>query len=227
MSQPQHTSQALQSIIDIGFETRPPMLEKGSHIQWLSRFMRYIEGNNDIGKLLMTSINKVPYEMKKMMDLGNPNVIPPKAPFERLQTEADLKNDERMQYEADAYAMNCILLAILNSIYTSVDSCKNIIAMESLKSYYHWFSKIKNDHERHNILPMTIASNTKFLNCLQPEWKRYVTIVMKTSKLHDIHFDQLYEYIEQNKEEAKVVRAERVSKHHDLLELVAHAYTAP
>ncbi|GKC32192.1 hypothetical protein Tco_1039486 [Tanacetum coccineum] len=60
-----------------------------------------------------------------------------------------------------------------------------------------------------------------------PEWKRYVTIVMQTSKLHDIHFDQLYEYIEQNKEEAKEVRAERVSKHHDLLALVAHAYTAP
>ncbi|GKD11439.1 hypothetical protein Tco_1191124 [Tanacetum coccineum] len=48
---------------------------------------------------------------------------------------------------------------------------------ESIESCYHCFSKLMNDYARNKHIPEPIASNLKFLNNLQPEWKRHVTIV--------------------------------------------------
>nr|GEU69125.1 integrase, catalytic region, zinc finger, CCHC-type, peptidase aspartic, catalytic [Tanacetum cinerariifolium] len=47
---------------------------------------------------------------------------------------------------------------------------------ESIKSYYHRFMQLMNDLKRNKHFPKNIASNLKFLNNLQPEWKRHVTI---------------------------------------------------
>nr|GFB60331.1 hypothetical protein [Tanacetum cinerariifolium] len=51
---------------------------------------------------------------------------------------------------------------------------------ESIESYYHRFMQLMNDLERNKHFPENIASNLKFLNNLQPEWKRHVTIVRQT-----------------------------------------------
>nr|GFC32721.1 hypothetical protein [Tanacetum cinerariifolium] len=48
---------------------------------------------------------------------------------------------------------------------------------ESIESYYHRFLKLMNDLKRNKHFPEKIASNLKFLNNLQPEWSRHVTIV--------------------------------------------------
>ncbi|GKE28550.1 hypothetical protein Tco_1443934 [Tanacetum coccineum] len=40
---------------------------------------------------------------------------------------------------------------------------------ESIESYYHCFSKLRNDFKRNKHFPEKIASNLKFLNNLQPE----------------------------------------------------------
>nr|GFC76715.1 putative reverse transcriptase domain-containing protein [Tanacetum cinerariifolium] len=63
--------------------------------------------------------------------------------------------------------------------------------------------------------PSTIAANIKFLNHLQPEWKRYVTIVKQTKKLHDTDYNQLYDYLKQNQDEANKVMAEIIAKTQD------------
>ncbi|GJS33608.1 hypothetical protein Tco_0531990 [Tanacetum coccineum] len=54
----------------------------------------------------------------------------------------------------------------------------------SIESYYHRFSKLMNDFKRNKHFPKKIASNLKFLNNLQPEWSRHVTIVHQTKYLH-------------------------------------------
>nr|GFD59694.1 Gag-Pol polyprotein [Tanacetum cinerariifolium] len=51
---------------------------------------------------------------------------------------------------------------------------------EYIESYYHRFAKLMNDFKQNKDLPKNIASNLKFLNNLQPEWRRYVTIVHQT-----------------------------------------------
>ncbi|GKA09607.1 hypothetical protein Tco_0688938 [Tanacetum coccineum] len=55
---------------------------------------------------------------------------------------------------------------------------------ESIESYYHRFLKLMNDFKRNKHLLKKIASNLKFLNNLQPEWSRHVTIVHQTKDLH-------------------------------------------
>nr|GEX30745.1 integrase, catalytic region, zinc finger, CCHC-type, peptidase aspartic, catalytic [Tanacetum cinerariifolium] len=46
-----------------------------------------------------------------------------------------------------------------------------------------------------------ISSNLKFLNNLQPEWKRHVTIVRQTKNLHEADFTQIYDFIKMNQDE--------------------------
>ncbi|GJU46203.1 hypothetical protein Tco_1203469 [Tanacetum coccineum] len=52
------------------------------------------------------------------------------------------------------------------------------MSVESIESYYARFSKIMNDLKRHGCLLEVVASNTKFLNSLQPKWD-------KVAKTHD------------------------------------------
>nr|GEX39697.1 reverse transcriptase domain-containing protein [Tanacetum cinerariifolium] len=46
-----------------------------------------------------------------------------------------------------------------------------------------------------------IASNLKFLNNLQPEWSRHVTIVHQTKDLHTADYNQLYDFLKYNQKE--------------------------
>nr|GFA85245.1 hypothetical protein [Tanacetum cinerariifolium] len=89
---------------------------------------------------------------------------------------------------------------------------------ESIESYYHRFLKLMNDLKRkkhfsdkiasnlkflNNLQPewKNIASNLKFLNNLQPEWSRHVTIVHQTKVLHTADYTQLYDILKYNQKE--------------------------
>nr|GEX77457.1 hypothetical protein [Tanacetum cinerariifolium] len=72
---------------------------------------------------------------------------------------------------------------------------------ESIDSYYHRFLKLMNDLKRNKHFPEKIASNLKFLNNLQPEWNRHVTIVHQTKDLHTADYTQLYDFLKYNQNE--------------------------
>nr|GFB87494.1 hypothetical protein [Tanacetum cinerariifolium] len=72
---------------------------------------------------------------------------------------------------------------------------------ESIESYYHRFLKLMNDLKRNKHFPEKIASNLKFLNNLQPEWSRYITIVHQTKDLHTADYTQLYNFLKYNQKE--------------------------
>nr|GEX14270.1 hypothetical protein [Tanacetum cinerariifolium] len=72
---------------------------------------------------------------------------------------------------------------------------------ESIESYYHHFLKLMNDLKRNKHFPEKIASNLKFLNNLQPEWSRHVTIVHQTKDLHTADYTQLYDFLKYNQKE--------------------------
>ncbi|GJW89992.1 hypothetical protein Tco_0167545 [Tanacetum coccineum] len=48
---------------------------------------------------------------------------------------------------------------------------------ESLESMYEMLTTLVNIMDRNNVPPISVSINTKFLNCLQPEWRKYVTII--------------------------------------------------
>nr|GEX17445.1 hypothetical protein [Tanacetum cinerariifolium] len=72
---------------------------------------------------------------------------------------------------------------------------------ESIESYYHRFLKLMNDLKRNKHFPEKIASNMKFLNNLQPEWSRHVTIVHQTKDLHTSDYTQLHDFLKYNQKE--------------------------
>nr|GEV22850.1 hypothetical protein [Tanacetum cinerariifolium] len=60
--------------------------------------------------------------------------------------------------------------------------------------------KAKNKH-----FPEKIDSNLKFLNNLQPEWSRHVTIVHQTKDLHTSDYTQLYDFLKYNQKEMQMI----------------------
>ncbi|GKE00539.1 hypothetical protein Tco_1388522, partial [Tanacetum coccineum] len=94
---------------------------------------------------------------------------------------------------------------------------------ESIESYYHRFSKLMNDFKRNKHFPEKIASNLKFLNNLQPEWSRHVTIVHQTKDLHTTDYTQLYDFLKYNQKEVDDLRAERLARTHDPSALMANS----
>nr|GEV96589.1 hypothetical protein [Tanacetum cinerariifolium] len=72
---------------------------------------------------------------------------------------------------------------------------------ESIESYYHHFLKLMNDLKKNKHIPEKIASNLKFLNNLQSEWSRHVTIVHQTNDLHTVDYTQLYDFLKYNQKE--------------------------
>nr|GEX69789.1 hypothetical protein [Tanacetum cinerariifolium] len=94
---------------------------------------------------------------------------------------------------------------------------------ESIESYYHRFLKLMKDLKRNKHFPEKIASNLKFLNNLQPEWSRHVTIVHQTKDLHTADYTQLYDFLKYNQKEVDELKAERIEKSQDPLALMANS----
>nr|GEW93430.1 hypothetical protein [Tanacetum cinerariifolium] len=92
---------------------------------------------------------------------------------------------------------------------------------ESIESYYHRFLKLMNDFKRNKHFLELISSNIKFLNNLQPEWSRHVTIVNQTKDLHTTDYTQLYDFLKYNQKEVDDLRAKRLTKTQDPLALMA------
>nr|GEY63435.1 reverse transcriptase domain-containing protein [Tanacetum cinerariifolium] len=93
---------------------------------------------------------------------------------------------------------------------------------EWIESYYHLFLKLMNDLKRNKHFPQKFASNLKFLNNLQPEWSRHVTIVHQTKDLHTTDYTQLYDFLKYNQKEVDELKAERLAKIQDPLALMAN-----
>ncbi|GKD28568.1 ribonuclease H-like domain-containing protein, partial [Tanacetum coccineum] len=146
----------------------------------------------------------------------------------KMQTEEDLKGDDLKYYEAEIEAMNLILISIPNDIYNSVDACTTAKAMwerverEALVSVYNRFPQLMNDLERNHIIFPKVTINTKFLNCLQPEWLKYVTQVHLAKRLTDDFYDDLFDYLQQFEKLVNASRAKKLKKSLDPLALVAH-----
>nr|GFA80141.1 hypothetical protein [Tanacetum cinerariifolium] len=94
---------------------------------------------------------------------------------------------------------------------------------ESIESYYHHFLKFMTDLKRNKHFPEKITSNLKFLNNLQPEWSRHVTIVHQTKDLHTADYTQLYDFLKYNQKEVDELKAKRLAKIQDPLALMENS----
>nr|GEW22698.1 hypothetical protein [Tanacetum cinerariifolium] len=180
-----------------GSENRPPMLNKENYVPWVSRLLRYAKSRPN-GKLIHNSIINGPYVRRMISEPGDPNCEVPTillglpediyAAVDSCETAQEiwLRVQEMMKgFDIGIQEKKAKLFNEWER-FTSNDG-------ESIESYYHRFLKLMNDLKRNKYFPEKIASNLKFLNNLQPEWSRHVTIVHQTKDLHTADYTQLYD----------------------------------
>ncbi|GJV25105.1 integrase, catalytic region, zinc finger, CCHC-type containing protein [Tanacetum coccineum] len=92
-----------------------------------------------------------------------------------------------------------------------------------MESYYSRFYKLMNEIIRNNLIVATMQVNVQFLQQLQPEWSRFVTIVKQQHKLDEVSYHKLFDILKQYQKEVNEIRAERIAKNANPLALVAAA----
>nr|GEV34243.1 hypothetical protein [Tanacetum cinerariifolium] len=216
-----------QDIYAAGFESRPPMLNKENYVPWSSHLLRYAKSRPN-RKLIHNSIINCPYVRRMIPEPGDQNREVHVNEIFYVQTDDELTEKKFKQIKADDQAIQTILLGLPEDIYAAVDSCGTAQEIwftsndgEAIESYYHCFLKLMNDLKRNKHFPEKIANNLKFLNNLQPEWSRHVTIIHQTKDLHIADCTQLYDFLKYNQKEVDEVKAERLAKTQDPLALMA------
>nr|GEW51735.1 reverse transcriptase domain-containing protein [Tanacetum cinerariifolium] len=192
-----------------GSESRPPMLNKENYVPWSSRLLRYAKSRPN-GKLIHNSIINGPYVRRMIPEPGDTNREVPVNETFHVQTDDELIEKELKQIEADDQAIPTILLGLLEDIYAAVDSYETtqeiwLRVQQMMKGsdirIQEKKAKLFNEWERNKHFSEKIASNLKFLNNLQPEWSRHVTIVHQTKDLHRADYTQLYDFLKYNQKE--------------------------
>ncbi|GKB46455.1 retrovirus-related pol polyprotein from transposon TNT 1-94 [Tanacetum coccineum] len=94
---------------------------------------------------------------------------------------------------------------------------------ESMESYYSRFYKLMNELTRNNLQVTTMQVNVQFLQQLQPEWSRFVTVVKQSKEIDTISYHTLFDILKQYQNEVNDIRAERIAKSANPLALLAAA----
>ncbi|GJS49201.1 hypothetical protein Tco_0599322 [Tanacetum coccineum] len=94
---------------------------------------------------------------------------------------------------------------------------------ESLESVYERLTTLVNIMDRNNVHPISVSINTKFLNCLQPEWSKYVTMAHHNQTGETVSYDMLYDSLVQFKPHVLASKVKKAAKNHDPLALIAHS----
>ncbi|GKE18304.1 retrovirus-related pol polyprotein from transposon TNT 1-94 [Tanacetum coccineum] len=94
---------------------------------------------------------------------------------------------------------------------------------ESMESYYSRFYKLMNELTRNNLQVTTMQVNVQFLQQLQPEWSRFVTVVKQSKEIDTISYHTLFDILKQYQNEVNDIRAERIAKSVNSLALLAAA----
>ncbi|GJT49156.1 hypothetical protein Tco_0975313 [Tanacetum coccineum] len=162
---------------------------------------------------MWNSIQNGPYQRPVVVDPIHPTV-PMLEPLSKM-TEGNKK-----QYITDVRVINYLLQAIPNDIYNSVDASKE---GESLDSVHERLTTLVNIMDRNNVRPIPVAINTKFLNCLQPEWSKYVTMVHHNQTGPAVSYDVLYDQLVKFEPHVLASRAKKAAKNHEPLALIAHS----
>ncbi|GJU98119.1 hypothetical protein Tco_1327390 [Tanacetum coccineum] len=102
-----------------------------------------------------------------------------------------------------------ILTGIGDEIYFTVDACNTAHEMWEAIERLQQVDKMQ--------------VNVQFLQQLQPEWSRFVTIVKQQHKLDEVSYHKFFDILKQYQKEVNELRAERIAKNANPFALVATA----
>ncbi|GJW06820.1 retrovirus-related pol polyprotein from transposon TNT 1-94 [Tanacetum coccineum] len=214
-----------------GLRDRPPMLATGRYAQWQSHFLRYID-TRPKDDTLRKCILQSPYTPSTVIILVVPATDNAPAVPERSAVEIILNMSLKNNYESEKEAIHLLLTEIGDEIYSTFDACNTAHEMwiaierlqqESMESYYSIFYKMINEMTRNNLTVATMQVIVQFLQQLQPEWSRFMTIIKQQHELDKVSYHKLFDVKKQYQKEVNEIRAERIAKNANPLTLVAAA----
>ncbi|GJZ55139.1 hypothetical protein Tco_0610332 [Tanacetum coccineum] len=142
--------------------------------------------------------------------------------YTEKETYANTGPENRKLIDVEEEAVHMILNGIRNDIYSTVDACLNAKEMdgESIESYYTRFYRMMNELVRNKFKVYNMHVDVQFLQQLQPEWSRFVTIAKEANNLDNVSCHTLFDILKQHQNEVNDIRAERISKNANPLALV-------
>ncbi|GKC88758.1 hypothetical protein Tco_1149407 [Tanacetum coccineum] len=136
------------------------------------------------------------------------------------ETYANTTPENRRLIDTEDEAINMILNGIGESInkqdvktklfwefgkFTSRDG-------KSVESYYSRFYKTMNEMVRNKLKVDTMQENVQFLQQLQLEWSRFITIVKQQQDLDTVSYHTLFDILKQHQNEVNEIRAEKIAR---------------
>ncbi|GJU49885.1 putative RNA-directed DNA polymerase [Tanacetum coccineum] len=190
-----------QTLAESGANTRPPMLEKGNYIPWESRLRRFLDNQLEEEERMWHTT----WTVSKTNVDACANAHEMCKRIKRLMHGSDIFDNVRHSRLIDEFDK-----------FTAKEG-------ESLESVYERLTKLVNIMDHNNVRPITVAINTTFLNCFQPEWSKYVTMVRQNQAGKVVSYDELYDSLVQFEPHVLASRAKKAAKNHDPLALIAHS----
>nr|GEV25044.1 hypothetical protein [Tanacetum cinerariifolium] len=212
----------VRTATEVNEEHQPLMLEKGNYILWESRFKRFLDNMLEEGERMWNSIQNGPYQRRM---IANP-INPADQILERL---SKMTEGNKKQYVYDVRERIKRLMH-RSEITTHVrhsrlmDKFDKFVAIEreSLDFVYERLTTLVNIMDCNNVCPIPVSINTKFLNCLQPEWQKYVTMFRHNTG-DKVSYDVLYDSLVQFEPHVLASTTKKAAKNHDPLALIAHS----
>ncbi|GJZ95403.1 hypothetical protein Tco_0667737 [Tanacetum coccineum] len=127
--QTQSSNALHNAIMEAGSKDRPPMLAPGNYVQWKSRIKRYIDTKPN-SELIHYCLQNPPYtyqwaEKTVLVAEGSSETTTERY----MENYKNVSQDIRDQLNAEAEAVQIILIGIDNDIYSTVDACPNACEM--------------------------------------------------------------------------------------------------
>ncbi|GJW24380.1 hypothetical protein Tco_0038191 [Tanacetum coccineum] len=184
-----------QTLADSGANARPPMLEKGNYIPWESQFRRFLDNHLEERERMWHGVKL----WTLIKDTMNTN----------------LKGECLWESDITANMRHSRLMDKFDKFAAKEG--------ESLDFVYERLATLMNIMDRNNVCPIIVAINTKYLNYLQPEWSKYVTMVRQNQADKVISYDVLYDSLVQFEPHVLASRVKKATKNHDPLALIAYS----
>nr|GEV51287.1 hypothetical protein [Tanacetum cinerariifolium] len=219
------------NIMAAGSRDHLPMLAMRIYAQWQSRFLRYIDTrpNGDALRkfilqvetiLNMSPENKAHYESEKeaihLLLTGIGDKI--YSTVDTCKTAHEMWIAIKRLQQGESLNIQDVKTNLFWEFrkFTSQDG-------ESMESYYSGFYKMINEMIRNNLTVAMMQVNGQFLQQLQPEWSRFVTIVKQQHDLDIVSYHKLFDVLKQYQKEVNQNHAERIAKNVNPLALVVVA----
>nr|GEX20866.1 hypothetical protein [Tanacetum cinerariifolium] len=131
-----------------------------------------------------------------------------------VETPMNMSSENKAHFLAEKEAIHLILTGIGDEIYSTVDACQT--AQEI-------FYNLMNEMIINNLIVTTMQVNVQFLQQLQQEWSRFVTIVKEQHKLDEVSYNKLFDILKQYQNKVNELRAKRLAKNANPVTLVVTA----